>query len=120
MLTTGDYTRDGILQIVDTSQSAICAPLRVTIAEQIGMRSFSELGKNGRANMLARARRLAKKTTDWQGVRASVVREFSDRAQSFVTIEIRPLDHVGIGGFGYCVECGKKPGQLAESCPRKW
>lgn len=120
MLTIGDSTQDGVLRIVDTSQAAPTAPMRVTIAEQIGMRSFSELGENGRANMLARARRLAKKTTDWQGARARVVREFSNSAQSFITVEIRPIAHVGIGGYGYCTECGKKPGQLAESCPRKW
>ena len=45
MLEIGYTTRDGLLRIVDVSQSREGAPIRVTIAENIGMKSFRGLGE---------------------------------------------------------------------------
>ena len=120
MLEIGYNTRDGLLRIVDVSQSREGAPVRVTIAENIGMKSFRELGERGRVNMLARSRKLAKLSTGWPVCRARVVREFASSCQSLVTVEVSPNPHRGVYGFGYCIECGKTPAILSESCKGAW
>lgn len=92
-LTIGDYSRDGLLQIVDTNWGRYDAsrnmmiigeaggPLLVTVREMVGERAVNDA-------TVAKARRLAKRAVEAKRSSAKLVKRSYDGVQTRLTFSV--------------------------------